>query len=279
MFRRTAVRVTARVAALAVATGVALVVPAAAASADPWPGHPDRTIVRHRVQPGETATSLAVRYHAWTAELLRLNHLGARGAIYRGQVLRIPVVVSAWRKAHGQSAKPAPHRQHHKKHPHKKRHQALPLLRHTTTPTQRGWLHADLSRAQVRSLVIRMAQHYGVSKSLALAVAWQESGWQQKRVSHAGAIGVMQVMPDTGRWMRWYAGRKLRLHDTHDNIQAGVMTLRILQSWTDYDNNAIAAYYQGLGNVRKHGWFRDTKHYVRSVRGIQHRIIHTGDPI
>ena len=124
-----------------------------------------------------------------------------------------------------------------------------------------------------------MAQHYGVSKSLALAIAWQESGWQQRRVSSAGAIGVMQVMPDTGRWMRWYAGRKLRLHDTHDNIQAGVLTLRVLRSWTRYDNNAIAAYYQGLGAVRKHGYFRDTKQYVRSVRGIQHRLIHTGSPI
>jgi LysM repeat protein len=278
MFRRTAVRATARVAALAVSTGVALVVPVAAASAAPWPGHPDRTIVKHRVQPGETATSLAVRYHAWTDELLRLNHLGSRGAIYRGQVLRIPVVVSAWRKAHGQLPKATTHRHTTRKH-HQKRHHALPLLMHTTTPEQRGWQHADLSRAQVRSLVIRMARHYGVSKSLALAVAWQESGWQQKRVSHAGAIGVMQVMPDTGRWMRWYAGRKLRLRDTHDNIQAGVLTLRILQAWTHYDNNAIAAYYQGLGNVRKHGWFTDTKHYVRSVRGIQHRIIHTGNPI
>jgi LysM repeat protein len=278
MFRRTAVRATARVAALAVSTGVALVVPVAAASAAPWPGHPDRTIVKHRVQPGETATSLAVRYHAWTDELLRLNHLGSRGAIYRGQVLRIPVVVSAWRKAHGQPPKETTHRHTTRKH-HQKKHHALPLLMHTTTPEQRGWQHADLTRAQVRSLVIRMARHYGVSKSLALAVAWQESGWQQKRVSHAGAIGVMQVMPDTGRWMRWYAGRKLRLRDTHDNIQAGVLTLRILQAWTHYDNNAIAAYYQGLGNVRKHGWFTDTKHYVKSVRGIQHRIIHTGNPI
>src|SRR4051812_21637295 len=278
MFRRTAVRAAACVAAL-VTTGVALVVPAAAASADPWPGHPDRTIVRHRVQPGETATRLAVRYHAWTAELLRLNHLGSRAAIYQGQVLRIPVVVSAWRKAHGQPAKPTPHRHHkHRTQPHKTQ-QALPPLMHTSTPQQRGWLHADLTREEVRDLVTRMARHYGVSKSLALAVAWQESGWQQQRISHAGAIGVMQVMPDTGRWMRWYAGRKLRLHDTHDNIQAGVMTLRVLQSWTDYDNNAIAAYYQGLGNVRKHGWFKDTKHYVKSVRGIQHRITHPGTPI
>ena len=271
---------------MAVAAGLVLV-PAASASADPWPGHPDRTIVRHAVLPGETATGLAVRYHAWTAELLRLNHLGSSGVIYQGQVLRIPVVVSAVRRAHGQVPKPStkptppqhrPHRHTHK-HKHTSKPPPLPLLAHATTPQGRGWLHADQSRDQVRSLVTRMAQHYGVSKSLALAIAWQESGWQQRRVSRAGALGVMQVMPDTGRWMRWYAGRKLRLRDTHDNIQAGVLTLRVLRAWTKYDRNAIAAYYQGLGAVRRHGYFKDTKRYVAAVRAHERRLVRTGSPV
>jgi hypothetical protein len=235
-------------------------------------------LVRHTVRPGETATALAVHYHAWTDELLRLNHLGSAGAIYRGQVLRIPVVVSAVRRAHGQV--PAHQKRHQAKRHQAKPHRApAPLLRHTATPPGRGWLHADLGRQQVRALVTRMAVRYGVSKSLALAIAWQESGWQQRRISSAGALGVMQVMPDTGRWMRWYAGRPLRLRDTHDNIEAGVLTLRVLRAWTVKDNNAIAAYYQGLGAVRKHGYFEDTKRYVKSVRGIQHRIIHTGEPV
>ena len=124
-----------------------------------------------------------------------------------------------------------------------------------------------------------MATRYHVPRTLALAIAWQESGWQQRRVSKVGALGVMQVMPDTGRWMRWYAGRTLRLRDTHDNILAGVLTLRILRSWTRYDNTAIAAYYQGLGAVRKHGYFRDTKRYVRAVRAHQRHLIRTGSPI
>ena len=154
-----------------------------------------------------------------------------------------------------------------------------PMLRHSVTPLSRKWLHADLSRDQVRHLVSRMAHRYRVPRTLALAIAWQESGWQQRRISNAGALGVMQVMPDTGRWMRWYAGRRLRLRDTHDNIQAGVMTLRILRAWTRRDNNAIAAYYQGLGAVRRHGYYKDTKRYVRSVRAHQRRIIATGSPV
>ena len=123
-----------------------------------------------------------------------------------------------------------------------------------------------------------MAWRYDVPPKLALAIAWQESGWQQYRVSSAGALGVMQVMPDTGRWMRWYAGKKLRLRDTHDNIQAGVLTLKTLRSWTRRDNNAIAGYYQGLGAVRSKGWYDDTLQYVRSVRAIEHRLQTTDSP-
>ena len=243
-----------------------------AARATPWPGHPDRAIVRHVVRPGETAAGLAVRYHAWTAELIRLNRLGPAGTLYRGKVLRIPVVVSAARKARGLQAPRAHHaRGHARKH--------LPVLIHSATPPTRKWLHADLTRTQVRDLIVRMARHYDVPPKLALAVAWQESGWQQRRVSSTGAIGVMQVMPDTGRWMRWYAGRPLRLRDTHDNIRAGVLTLRVLRSWTKYDNNAIGAYYQGLGALQKHGYFKDTKQYVVAVRAHQRRLIRTGSPV
>lgn len=245
---RPAARLGVSLATLVTALTSVVLVPASADAAA-WPGHPDRSIVRHVVRPGESATALAVRYHAWTAELLRLNHLGSAGTIRRGQVLRIPVVVSAVRSARGHAA------------------------------PRRGWRRADLSRTQVRHLVARTARHYGVPRSLALAVAWQESGWQQRRVSSAGAIGVMQVMPDTGRWMRWYAGRPLRLRDTHDNVRAGVLTLKVLRSRTRHDTTAIAAYYQGLGAVREHGFFRDTRRYVRSVRALALRIERTGSPL
>ena len=276
-------RLTRRLATLAGALVTLTLVPAvvlpSAAQAAPWPGHPDRSVVRHVVGPGETATALAVRYHAWTAELIALNRLGAKGHLYRGQVLRIPVVVSAARRARGQAPrpKPAPRQRGHQKKHHSR--PATSLALHRSTPPGRGWLHADMSRDQVRRLVRTTARRYGVPPRLALAIAWQESGWQQRRVSSAGALGVMQVMPDTGRWMRWYVGRTLRLRDTHDNVLAGVMTIRVLRSWTHKDNRAIAAYYQGLGAVRRHGLFTDTKQYVASVRAHERRIIRTGSPV
>ena len=91
--------------------------------------------MRHTVRPGDTATGLAVRYHAWTDELLRLNHLGSRGTLHRGQVLRIPVVLSAVRRAGGQTPKLAqaakPHR--HKSHHAQAGPHAHPLRRHPPT--------------------------------------------------------------------------------------------------------------------------------------------------
>ncbi len=281
--RRVPRRVGRRVATvLSLATAVALL--PAAAQAAPWPGHPDRSIVRHTVRPGETATGLAVRYHAWTAELFRLNRLGSNGMVYRGQVLRIPVVLSAVRRARGQTVHEPRRTTKHdgparrRAHKHHGRHHSRPLLVHRTTPP-RGWRHDQLTRTQVRHLVARMARRYDVPPALARGIAWQESGWQQRRVSNAGALGVMQVMPDTGRWMRWYAGRKLRLRDTHDNILAGVLTLRMLRAWTRHDRNAIAAYYQGLGAVRQHGYFKDNARYVAAVRAHERRLIRTGSPV
>ncbi|MEO7351531.1 MAG: LysM peptidoglycan-binding domain-containing protein, partial [Marmoricola sp.] len=190
---RLAVRLT-----VTAALAAAILLPAAAEAAR-WPGHPDRSIVHHAVRAGETATGLAVRYHAWTAELLRLNHLGSQGHLRRGQVLRIPVVLSAAHRAH---AKTVHHtRRHTKKHTgrhttkHRHRHRAhhhhhLPPLIHRTTPSTTKWLHAGMSRTQVRTLVVRMARRYHVPPRLALAIAWQESGWQQLRVSSTGALGV-----------------------------------------------------------------------------------------
>ncbi len=174
-------------------------VPIAPAAAEPWPGHPDRSLVRYVVRPGDTATGLAVRYHAWTAELISLNRLGANGTLRQGQELKIPIVISAVRRARGQAPRPRVTR----KHAHPRKQRARPVL-HSATPPGRGWRHSDMTRDQVRRLVAATARRYDVPPKLALAIAWQESGWQQRRISSAGAIGVMQVMPDTGRWMRWY---------------------------------------------------------------------------
>ena len=220
----------------------------AEARGTPWPGHPDRRLVSHVVKPGETATGLAVRYHAWTRELVRLNRLGADATLHVGQRLRIPVVVSAARRDRDKPAKP--------------RTPAAPAA--PPAPAQQ-------SRAEVGQEIGRQARRLGVPVRLAKAVAWQESGWQQHVRSPAGAVGVMQVLPSTGLWMSLYARRPLDLRDTRDNVTAGVTLLRVLLAETSRTRRAVAAYYQGLGGLRRHGMYSETRRYVASVEALAQR--------
>ena len=258
----------------------------AAAHPRRWPGHPDRRIVLHRVRRGETATGLAVRFHAWTAELVRLNHLGASGRLRVGQWLRIPVVVSAARRdrAHHRRVhhRTHHHRTHHRStHPaphHRRAHHARPHHRtHPSHRTARPWRHADASRAQVRRVVARTARRHGVDPLTALAISWQESGWQQRRISSAGAIGAMQVMPGTGRWISSVTDRRLNLYGLGDNATAGVVLFRLLRHEAGW-RRSIAAYYQGLGSVRQRGPYPSTRRYTRNVTALHRRLRHGWDP-
>jgi soluble lytic murein transglycosylase-like protein len=126
-------------------------------------------------------------------------------------------------------------------------------------------------------VVVRVAQRHGVNPHLALAISWQEAGWQQRRISSAGAIGAMQVMPSTGRWMSTYLGRPLNLYGLYDNVTAGVYLIKVLQSQTG-PRKSVAAYYQGLGAVQKYGMFASTKSYVRNVVHLRERIERGWDP-
>lgn len=211
---------------------------------------PDRRVVRYTVRPGDTATGLAVRFHAWTTELVALNRLGPTGSLVVGQRLRIPVVVSAARAAR------------------------------RTVPTAAGGERARPgrpSRAHVKRVLVRTAHAYDVDPHLALAVSWQEAGWQMHHVSAAHAIGAMQVLPSTGRWMSAYVGRPLRLRRLHDNAAAGVMLLRVLRDQAPL-RRAVAGYYQGLAGVREHGMYPDTRAYVRNVLALRRMLGRGWDP-
>ena len=220
--------------------------PPAEARGRPWPGHPDRALVTHVVRPGDTATGLATRYHAWTRELIALNHLGRAGVLRVGERVRIPVVLSALPRAQAPTTRPS-------------------------QPPTVGF-EAPAGRDQVRQAIARQARAAGVPVRLAQAVGWQESGWRQSVTSPAGAVGVMQVLPTTGLWMSLYAGRALDVRDTRDNITAGVTLLRVLLAETRSTRKAVAAYYQGLGALRRHGLYEETRTYVRNVLAIRDRL-------
>ena len=127
------------------------------------------------------------------------------------------------------------------------------------------------TREQIRDMITATARQYGVDPSLALAISWQESGWRHDRVSVANAIGAMQVVPSTGRWISGVVGRDLDLLDPQDNITAGVALLQVLTRQAD-EADAIAGYYQGLASVRRNGMWTDTRQYVDNVLALRPRF-------
>ena len=236
-----------RARALATAVGVltaslATVLTAAPAHADHERLPADRTLRSYVVQPGDTATGLAVRFHAWTAEIVSHNHLDGGASLHVGDRIEIPVVGRSGGGRDGGG-------------------------RATSM-----WQHPDADREKVRRVVAGVARRHGVDPQLALAVSWQESGWQMGVVSSADAIGAMQVLPSTARWMEQYAGRPLRLRRLGDNAQAGVLLLKVLSDHTQRRTHKIGAYYQGLGAVQRHGLYDETRAYVDNVEAIKRRL-------
>jgi hypothetical protein len=239
----------------AVRSTVGLVLAAAATAVHATPAHadherlpPDRTLVPYVVERGDTASGLAVRLGAWTAEIVSHNHLGSSGSLRVGQRIEVPVVGRGGADGGEQGG-----------------------TRGGKTRT-RMWQHPDGDREKVRRVIAGAARSHGVDPQLALAVAWQESGWQMGVVSSADAIGAMQVLPSTGRWMEHYAGRDLDLRRTGDNATAGVLLLRVLSRHTQRRAHKIGAYYQGLGAVRRHGLYEETRTYVDNVEAIKQRL-------
>ena len=131
---------------------------------------------------------------------------------------------------------------------------------------EQGEQPIEASGARADEPIVATARRYGIDPNLALAIAWQESRWNQNSRSHKGAIGVMQCLPGTGRWMSRRIGRTLDLNDTRDNITCGVALIKTLSKSATNDRELIAAYYQGMASVRSRGMYDDTKRYVTSVQ-------------
>lgn len=114
-------------------------------------------------------------------------------------------------------------------------------------------------------LIHEKAEKYDVDPALVAAVIEQESRFKVRAKSHRGALGLMQLMPRTGRWM----GAR-NLYDPEENVDAGVKYLKYLEKRFDGNlTQIVAAYNAGEGNVKRYGGkvppFRETRTYVKKV--------------
>ena len=89
-----------------------------------------------------------------------------------------------------------------------------------------GSAHAPVDRSTRPHAIDRWAGTYGVDPKLARALAWMESGFQQDVVSSAGAIGVMQLLPETWQLVDTMLLGEVTPRTYDGNVRAGVRYLR-----------------------------------------------------
>jgi hypothetical protein len=121
-------------------------------------------------------------------------------------------------------------------------------------------------KASIEKLINKYAKRHGVDETLIRAVLRQESGGNPRAVSPKGAMGLMQLMPDTAVLL----GVKDPF-DPEENLAGGVKYLKhCLDSFHQDQALALAAYNAGPEAVKKYGGvppYRETQQYVASILG------------
>jgi soluble lytic murein transglycosylase-like protein len=131
-------------------------------------------------------------------------------------------------------------------------------------------IRADFFLKQVPfgSIIYNAAKKNNVSPELVAAVARAESAFHPSARSNRGAVGVMQLVPRTGRWLG-----ATDLTDPMQNIVAGAKYLRYLSDrFGGNEEHVIAAHNAGEGNVRRFDGvppFNETRDYVERVHRFQ----------
>lgn len=148
-----------------------------------------------------------------------------------------------------------------------------------------AWLGKYIYPIRHNQDIALSSQAYGVDPYLVAAIIRVETNFDPDKVSKKGAIGLMQLMPETAEWIVERAGyaeeTSQLLHRADVNIEVGAWYVKSL--YNQFDDNPIAvlaAYNAGPGNVRK--WldggtwdgtlknigdipFGETRHYVQRV--------------
>jgi len=261
-----------------IVTGTELAIPVPAASTLPV------STSAYEVQPGDTLWDLAAALGVSVSALAELNGLSNDSRLIIGSVLEVPVAST--------TVETPPDREHTV--------QAGETISRiaeaygssvAAIKGANGLDDADLIRAgqvlmvpaaslpelsvQTASVLQAASTEFGIDPYLLLALSLMESGWQSQVVSHAGAIGLMQVMPDTAEWTVDYLLPTATNWPVsiEDNARVGAAYLDHLLFIEGGDvEGALASYYQGWGSYKRDGMYDETRHYVDDVLALAERL-------
>ncbi len=115
-------------------------------------------------------------------------------------------------------------------------------------------------------IIYKYADEYDVPKSVILAMIKVESNFNVNATSHAGACGLMQLMPETFTWLASTLGESVtedQIYDPELNIKYGTYYVSTLYSSLGNWENVYAAYNAGKANVLK--WLEDSRYSENGV--------------
>ena len=197
----------------------------------------------YKLQWGDTLTSVAAKYGISVDKLAAANGIANIHKIQAGMKLTIPSAGG------GGAASPTP-----------AAIAKLPI-----------GLQARPERLALTPSFENWAKTYNVPADLLKALAWMESGWQNTVVSPVQALGIGQLTPDTVKFVSGdLLKTKLDPKNPDHNIRMSARFLRYLLDQTGGDTKmALAAYYQGLGSLRKQGPLKVSTAYVNAILALR----------
>ncbi|MEO8955161.1 MAG: lytic transglycosylase [Ktedonobacteraceae bacterium] len=204
----------------------------------------------YQVRRGDTLSRIAGSHGTTIWTLARANNIGNVNLIFVGRELCIPYHVGGGSgSGHGSGGSSAG-------------------LLSNGVVTWYAYNALDWSsRSQVSSILHQVAARYGLPANLLMAIAWQESGWNQHVIAWDGGIGVMQLMPYTAMSINSGTGIRRNPYHLYDNINLGATYL----SWLYHNfhgnlSKTISAYNEGGWAVIHRGIFN--WHYVNNVLSL-----------
>jgi LysM repeat protein len=187
------------------------------------------------VKPGDSLTAIAQRSHTTLSRLAHINGLDPAHPLLIGTALRLPAAVTTA----------------------------------AVTPTSASASNATAIRASLD----KWAAYYGIDPSLARALAWMESGFNNTVVSSVGAQGVLQLLPSTWDYVeKVLIGHQVQ-HDADGNVQVGLAYLHhLLGAFGGNEQLALAGWYQGERATKASGPYKVSKVFIANVLALRERM-------